>query len=80
MVRVIINNISINGTSFIKERVRKNHQRKKIIFKVLSTIQPNFPENRPGNSARWPSSLAQHEFLQTLLIIELFLFTVKERC
>lgn len=29
---------------------------------------------------RWPRGLAQHEFLQTLLIIGLFLFTVKERC
>lgn len=81
-MRVIIKNISISGSRLVKggERERTSHQTKKkiMMLKVLSTIQPNSSENRPGNTARWPNGLAQHEFLQTLLINGLFLFTVKD--
>lgn len=84
MVRVIIKNISISGSSFVKERERNKERitkrKKKMMLKVLSTTQPNSSENRPDHTVqRWPNGLAQREFLQTLLIIGLFLFTVKEK-
>lgn len=55
MVRVIIKNISISASSFVKEREkgRKKQQRKDLMMlKTLSTAPPTSFGNRPGNAVQ----------------------------
>lgn len=55
MVRVIIKNISISGSSLLKERERgrkKQHRKDLMMLKTLSATLPASSENKPGNAVQ----------------------------